>query len=67
MNIHRTNDPLRTATENVINEERRDAYENKHLLDVTDPQEILPEDYQAELDKDPGYQKWLDELDQTPF
>ena len=63
-----SDDEYRKLVETQRNYHRANAYlEKKGDLDVSDPQELLPEDYQAELDKDPGYQKWLDEIDQTPF
>jgi hypothetical protein len=43
------------------------VYRDKHLLDVTSEQEILPEDYQKKLDKDIGYQEFLNSLDGIPF
>ncbi len=65
MNIHRTNELLRTATENVVNEERRLTYEDKKGdLDVSDEQEP---DYMTQLANDPAYQEFIDNVNQTPF
>ena len=52
--LHRTNDLLRTATENVINEERRDAY-------------YKSEDIDGELcDSYPDYNEWVKALEGDP-
>jgi len=58
----------RIEFESGMNAKRgRDYQEKKGSLDVTSEQEVLPDDYDSELSKDPEYQKFIDEVNDLPF
>ena len=44
----------------------KSAYYNKHELDVSGDQEVLPDDYQSQLDNDAGYKDWNNKFNRKP-